>query len=153
MELPYDPANPHLGIDPKAIAPLSQGVIFTPLLFTTSFKIPKIAKQLEWPRSGECQREGKTRPSHAHLIITQHFKKERNCALGTVWTNPEDTVLREMSQTQKAFASARLHVGFEKKSNSEERSVDPWLLEAERWGESGNSGQRVQISSNKMKNY
>lgn len=47
MELPYDPANPHLGIDPKAIAPLSQGVTFTPMLFTALFKIPKIAKQLE----------------------------------------------------------------------------------------------------------
>lgn len=43
MELPYDPANPHLGIHPKAIAPLSQGAIFTPMLFTALFKIPKRA--------------------------------------------------------------------------------------------------------------
>lgn len=44
------------------------------------------------------------------------FKKERTvCARGTVWTNLEDTVLREMSQIQEAFASAHLHVGFEKK--------------------------------------
>ena len=115
MELPYDPANPHLGIHPKAIAPLSQGAIFTPMFFTALFKIPKNSKiaKVTTVRCVVKRRE--------HLLTCtpdyhSAFKKERTvCARGTVWTNLEDTVLREMSQIQEAFASAHLHVGFEKK--------------------------------------
>jgi hypothetical protein len=98
IDLPYDPAVPLLGIDPKECdTGYSRGTC-TPMFTAALFTIANLWKQLRCPTIDE-------RIKKVWYLYTMEFysamKKNEILSFASKWTELENIILSEVSQTQK----------------------------------------------------
>jgi hypothetical protein len=98
IDLPYDPAVPLLGIDPKECdTGYSRGTC-TPMFTAALFTIANLWKQLRCPTIDE-------RIKKVWYLYTMEFysamKKNEILSFASKWTELENITLSEVSQTQK----------------------------------------------------
>ena len=88
-----------LGIYPKELKTGSQRVIGTPLFITAFSTMAKRWKQPKCPSIVEWIKK----MWHVHTMeYYAAFKKKEILSHTTVWMNPEDLILSEISQSQEA---------------------------------------------------
>ena len=96
IELPYDPANPLLGIYIKELKSGSQSSICTPIFVAALFTIAKIGNNLntQWEVNGVGDM--------VYNGVLFSLKKEGNSANVMTWMNLEEIVLREITGHRRA---------------------------------------------------
>ena len=98
MDLSFDPVIPLLGIYLKEPKTLIQKNISSPVFIAVLFTIPKIRKQPKCPSADEWIKQlGDIYTMEYYLAI----KKKKNLLFATIWMDLEDTMLNEVSQSEK----------------------------------------------------
>ena len=98
IELPYDPAIPHLGIYQKKSKAMSQRDICTPRVIASLITISKTQKQPKCPSVNEWI----TKMWYIHTTeYYSDFKRKEILQYATAWMNLENIMLSEISQSQK----------------------------------------------------
>jgi hypothetical protein len=98
IDLPYDPAIPHLGIYPKECnSGYSRGTC-TPMFIAALFTIVKLWKQPRYPTMNEWIKK--------MYLYTMEFyssrKKNEILSVSSKWMELENIILSEVSQAQKS---------------------------------------------------
>ena len=98
IELPYDPAIPHLSIYPKKLKTLIQKDTHTPTFIEALFTIAKIWKPPKCPSTHEWIKK-------MWYIHTMEYysaiKKKEILPFATTWMDLKGIMLSEISQTEK----------------------------------------------------
>ena len=98
MNLPYDPAIPLLRIYPNNLKTLIQKNICTPIFIAVLFTIAKIWKQPECPSVDEwINKRWYIYTVECYLAV----KKRELLPFATAWTDLENIMLSEISQSEK----------------------------------------------------
>ena len=98
MDLPFDPANPLLGICPMKLKTLIQKNISTPMFTAALFTIAKIWKQPKCPSVDEWIKQ------LWDIYTMQYYldvKKKTFLPFLTPWMDLENIMLSEISQSEK----------------------------------------------------
>ena len=98
MELPFDPAIPLLGLNPKNPETLIQKNVCTPMFIAAQFAIAKCWKQPRYPSANEWIKK-------LWYIYTMEFysveRKKGFLPFATAWMELESIILSEISQMVK----------------------------------------------------
>ena len=99
MELPYDPTIPTLGIYPKKPKTLiRKNEHSTPMFTAALFTVPKIWKQPKCPSVDEWIKQLWDICTVEYYLV---IKKKKLLPFVTAWTDLENIMLNEISQSEK----------------------------------------------------
>ena len=97
MDLPFDPAIPLLGIYPKEPKILTQKNKSTPMFIAALFTITKIWKQPKCPTVDEWIKQ----LWDIYILESYSAIKKKILPFATMWMDPENIMLSEISQSEK----------------------------------------------------
>ena len=100
IELPYDPAIPHVGIYLKEMKTLTGKYICIPMFIAALFTIAKILKQLMCPSMHKWVKKNVIH-THIHNEILFSHKKKGILPFATTWMDLKSIKLSEINQTEK----------------------------------------------------
>ena len=102
IELPYHPAIQLLGIHPKEMKSLSWRDRCTSMFTAALFTIARHRSNLFLLTDQQIKKTWDTYIcTHTHTNITQPWEKKEILPFATTWIDLEDTVLSEISHTEK----------------------------------------------------